>query len=153
MWAFLCYCSSLLFHCIDWCFVDRSYSKTHDSSPMMVHPRSIGSASHSFQKRFLQWRFFFLLFQCQNFQNQLWTQQFYAFSYAKYQYFQWHLRSFFNSPSQFLASLFQHCVHCMQWPVDQLEHHRPPILFHFRNNPPTSSLLYSSTCVCAIHPH
>ncbi len=35
-------------------------------------------------------------------------------------YCQRHLWSFFSSPSQFLVSLFQHCVRCTQWLVDQL---------------------------------
>ncbi len=37
------------FHCIDWRFVDELYLKTHDSSPGMIHPRSVGSASQSFK--------------------------------------------------------------------------------------------------------
>ncbi len=49
MRAFLCRVSSLFFHCIDWCFVNGSHWKTHDSLPVMICPRCIGSASQSFK--------------------------------------------------------------------------------------------------------
>ncbi len=77
--------------------------------------------------------------------------EFYAHLCAKYWYCQQHLWSFFGDLSQFFVSLLQHCAHCMQWLVDQLEHHHTPILFHFGNDPPTSSLLYSSTHACHKH--
>ncbi len=49
MRAFLCRVSSVLFHCTDWHFVDGSCSKTHDTSPVMICPRSVRSASQMFK--------------------------------------------------------------------------------------------------------
>ncbi len=46
---FPCPGSTLLFHCIDWYFVDWSYSKTYDSSPVMIHSRSIRSTTQLFK--------------------------------------------------------------------------------------------------------
>ncbi len=35
---------------------------------------------------------------------------------------------FSSGLSRFLVSCFQHCAYCTLWPVNQLEHHHPPIL-------------------------
>ncbi len=112
---FLCGGSSLFFHCIDWCFVDRSYSKSHDS---ITHDDP--SKKHRIHLAIIQKWFCPASRLSKPASNTLssspnFAVEFYVRSYSKYQYCQQHFWSFFGGSFRFLISLFQ-C--CMQWLVD-----------------------------------
>ncbi len=148
--------SSLLFYCIDWCFVDRSYLTTHNSSPMMIRPRSGESASQSFKNISAMKTHSFFCFGIKTFKTSF-EHTFYISKFChrilcplvhEISVLSAISAIVFQHPSRFLISLFQHHVCCTQWPIDQLEHDHAPILFYFGNDPPTSSLLYSSTRAC-----
>ncbi len=119
MRAFLCSGSSLLFHYIDWCFVDGSYLKTHNSR------RDDQSKKHCIRLAIVQ--------KCFCNEDSVLSSvpasklskpvsntpscpnsdvEFYAYSYAKYRYCQRHLWSFSGGPSWFLVSLLYFACSC-----------------------------------------
>ncbi len=152
MQAFMYRGSSLLFHHINWRFVDGSYSKIHESSSVKIHSRSLGSAKQSFKNvSAMKTRSFF----CSS--RKIFTTSFeYTFFISKFcRRILWMLVrkiSVLPATSLIVFTFYFFNVHALHAVADRPARASSPTdSFHFGNNLTTSSLLYSSKHACHTH--